>query len=96
MTNKQSKKSITWKLHKVSTTAPDGTQLKGIIKYWSKDYSVCMLEPFMTEGCCGHLQYSTPAVYATDEAKRKGVHMFRLIELAKENLLELYREVNKC
>ena len=72
MTTKQSKNSITWKLHKVSTTAPDGTQLKGIIKYWSKDYSVCITHPFIAKGCCGHLQYSVPAVYATDEVNLEG------------------------
>ncbi len=88
---------ITWKLYEVSTTAPDGTLLKGKIHYWAKDYSVCMTEPFKANGCGGHLMHAVPAVYVTDEADRQGVHMFRLIEVAKENLLALYRgEVKKC
>ena len=82
--------NITWKHYEVSTTAPDGTLLKGKIRYWSKDYSVCMTEPFEAEGCSGHMQYATPVIYATDEADRKGVYQFRLIEIAQENLLAIY------
>ncbi len=93
----QSNNSITWKLYEVSITAPDGINLKGLIRYWAKDYSVCMTHPFYSQDCNGHLQYAIPAVYATTEADRKGVYMYRLINLAKENLLELYRsEVKEC
>ena len=95
MQNKNS--NINWTLYEVSTTAPDGTLLKGEIHYWAKDYSVCMTAPFKAKGCGGHLQYAIPAVYATDEPKRKGVYMFRLIELAQENLQVLYSgEYKSC
>ena len=88
---------ITWKLYEVSITAPEGVLLKGEIHYSVKDYSVCLTEPINKNGCGGHLLYAVPAVYATDEPNRDGVHMFRLIDLAKENLLALYRgDVKKC
>ena len=93
----QKQSNIHWKLYEVSTTAPNGIVLKGEITYWSKDYTVCMTEPFKVKGHSGHLQYALPAVYATDEIDRKGVYMYRLIELAKENLLTCYKEeVKKC
>ena len=84
--------NITWKLYEVSTTAPDGTLLKGEIHYWSKDYSIYMTEPFKADGCSGHLMYAIPVAYATEEEDRPGVHMFRLVGLAKENLLTLYKK----
>ncbi len=88
---------ITWKLYKVSITAPDGVLLNGEIHYWAKDYSICMTKPFKEKACNGHLMYSVPAVYATDEVDRKGVYHYRLIELAQKKLLSIYRgEVEKC
>ena len=88
MQNKNS--NITWKHYEVSTTAPDGTLLKGEIRYWPKDYTVYLTEPFEAKGRGGHLMYAIPAVYVTDEAEREGVYQFRLIEIAEEDLLALY------
>ena len=86
-----------WRTYNVSTTAPDGTLLKGKVIYWAKDYITCMNEPFEAESSGYHLQLAVPAVYATDEEPREGVHYIDLIERGKEELLALYSgEVKKC
>ena len=86
----QNNSQINWKYYEVEVIAPDGVVLNGTIKYWAKDYSICMTEPLVVHGCGSHLQYGIPAVYVTDEPPRKKVHQINLIERAKEVLLSIY------
>ena len=86
----QNNSQINWKYYSVEIIAPDGVVLKGEIKYWPKDYSICMKEPLAVHGCGSHLQYAVPVVYVTDEPQREKVHQIDLIERAKETLLSIY------
>ncbi len=88
----QNNSQINWNYYPVEIIAPDGAVLKGEIKYWAKDYSICMKEPLAVHSCGSHLQYAIPAVYVTDEPQREKVHQIDLIERAKETLLSIYAD----
>ena len=81
---------INYKHYTVEVTAPDGVKLIGEIKYWSKDFEIRLTYPFSAYGCNSHLQFSIPAIYATTEAPRKGIHYINLTERAETVLLALY------
>jgi len=88
----QNNSQINWNYYPVETIAPDGVVLKGTIKYWAKDYAICMTEPLAVHGCGSHLQYGIPAIYVTDEPQREKVHQIELIERAIEVLLSIYAD----
>jgi len=82
--------NISWKSEVIRVTVADGAQLKGVLKWWEKDYSLCMIEPF--EANCGgsHLMYSIPIVYVLTETSREGVKQINILEKAKGLLLQRY------
>lgn len=81
---------VKWKCVQVVTTASDGIELKGEIRYWAKDYSICLKEPFEADGCGSHLMYGVPARFVTDEEPRQGILDIHLIPRAKELLISIY------
>jgi len=84
--------NISWKYRTVKVTAIDGSLLQGKIKYSQKDYNVCMTEPFNKQGCGGHLQYGIPAIYVTDEPRRKNIVHIDLLDVSRNILLNIYEE----
>ena len=85
---------ITWETIPVEATSDDGVLLKGVLKYWSKDYCVTLKEPFAGGGCGAHLQYGIPVIYVIKESHRKGVIEKNVLELAKKVLVNLYKKHN--
>ena len=83
---------INWKYYQVEATADDGVVLHGEIKYWAKDYSICMTQPLRIHGCGGHLQYGIAVIYVTDEPHREKIQQIDLIENAKITLLSIYQK----
>lgn len=88
----QNNSQINWKYYPISVTAPDGVVLEGEIQYWAKDYKISLFYPLKLQEYCGHLQYAIPAVYVTDEPKRKGVVQRDLTDGIAELLLSLYED----
>ncbi len=83
---------INWNYFPITITSEYGIKLHGIIEYWSKDYSIKLVQPFNAVACSGHMQYAVPAVFSTTEVPRKGVHFINLIERAETVLISLYEE----
>ena len=71
----------------ISVTTPNGTELKGTLVWWSKDYNIYLNEPFEAKCGGGHLLYAAPAVYVLTDTVRKGVTCIPLLENAKEALI---------
>ena len=81
---------ITWKIIPVETTSEDGVQLKGELKYWSKQYTVFLQKPFETKSTGYRLQYSVPVKYVINEVPQQGVAHLDVLSIAKKSLIELY------
>ena len=61
------------------------------MRYWAKDYTVCLKEPFEAQNAGGYLMYAVPAIYITIEAPRKGMVNINILERAKNRLRCLYK-----
>ena len=82
---------ISWKTVPIEATSEDGVLLKGELHYWSKDYTVCLKEPFESQGGGGHLMYAIPAIYVTTEVPRTDIIQINLLDRAKDSLICLYK-----
>ncbi len=93
---KNSNHKITSKNEVIRVIAPDGTKLKGVLVWWSKDYNLYLNEPF--EADCGgnHLMYAAPVVYVLTDTTREGMKCLPLLEKAKETLVLKYEEEKRC
>ncbi len=78
------------KIKVINVTAPDGTEFKGTLVWWSKDYSLYLNEPFEVDCGGNHLMYAIPVVYVLTDTVREGVKCIPLLESAKEALLRQY------
>jgi len=95
--------AIKWKEMILETVAEDGIVLRGIIRYWSKEYSLEMTEPIQITLDSAHLMYMIPAKFVVDEnvsegikqADSRGVKCINLYFLSIEKMKQLYREM-KC
>lgn len=83
------KDEIQFKIVKISTEYQNIT-LKGVLSYWSKDYTIYLKEPFeASEGF--HLMYAIPMRYVTsEEDPREGFRDINLLEKVDETLIRLY------
>ncbi len=88
----KNKQNISWKTIAIETTSDDDVLLKGELRYWAKDYTVCLKEPFESQGGGGHLMYAIPAIYIAIEAPRKDIVDINILERAKNRLLYLYKQ----
>ena len=87
----KNKQNISWKTIANETTSDDGVLLKGVLRYWAKDYTVCLKESFESQDSGGHLMYAIPAIYIATESPRKGIVNINILDRAKNKLQCLYR-----
>ncbi len=63
---------ISFKTYSIETATSDGTILKGMIRYWAKDYYVQLLEPVEGEKQGEHLMHMIPAKFTVEKNKNDG------------------------
>lgn len=92
--------AIKWKEVSLETRADDGIVLKGIIRYWDKDYSIMLTEPIEAKIGGAHLMYMIPTKFIVDKnipdkaikTEPCGTSRINLYYVALERLKKFYEE----
>jgi len=89
---------ILWKKHSIEAISDDGVLLKGMIVYWSKEYSVELMEPIWVKKYGSHMMYMIPQAFIVDEntknrfMDKNGIRYTNIFGGCIETLKELYEE----